>query len=206
MHLNWNILGVLCWIVVICLVAGIIFHTRQRHLKMIVVQKKHHSQMNWFLDIIEFLIALIAVGGMLYVTVLDRANAKDSQRITLNYEVQPLVMQTKSSQGYYVQAKGAADKNIIQYYTYWTHGAKYSVPSNNASVVDGDQSISLNAKNYPWPHTRKYDQKYQKAYVITMVAHYKNNWRNGLGMHVGSVATDYTLIRIPSNTFLQMLP
>lgn len=205
MQLNWNLLGVGAWLIVFCLVAVIIFDIRRRHLKMIVVHRKHHSWGNVCWDFCEFIGAFVLVGFMFYMTFLDKVDVKDTQRVQLSYTVKPLVMQTKNGQGYYVEVKSADNKKTVKYYNYWVQGAKYSIPGNNASVLDGNQSASLNAKNYPWPNTKRYDQRYQQAYVMMMVAHYKNNWRNGLGIHAGNVATDYALIRIPGTTFVKTL-
>ncbi|AXX65151.1 MAG: hypothetical protein J6584_05755 [Lactobacillus sp.] len=205
MHLNWNLLGLAVWLIIIVAIVAVIFNIRKRHLKMIVVHKKRHSLSNSLLDIIEVGAILLAIGTMFYLTFLNKVSVKDTQRVYLTYEVKPLVMQTKDAQGFYVQAKEAQGKNIMQYYTYWVKGARFTVPGNNASISDGHQPISLNAKNYPWPHTEKYDKKYQYAYVMTMIARYKNNVTNGLGLHAGNVATDYSLIRVPSSTFVNII-
>ncbi|MBA1433990.1 LVIS_2131 family protein [Bombilactobacillus bombi] len=204
MHLNWNILGLAVWLLIIVAIVLVIINVRSRHLKMIVVQKKHRSLSNSLLDVLEIGAILLAIGGMFYLTFFNKVSIKDTNRIYLSYEVKPLVMQTKAAQGFYVQAKQAQSKNVIQYYTYWVNGAKIKVPGNNASISDGHQPISLNAKNYPWPNAEKYDKKYQYAYVMTMVARYKNNAINGLCLHAGAVATDYYLIRVPSSTFVDI--
>lgn len=205
MQLNWNFLGLVIWIMIIVAIVAVVLNIRQRHLKMIVVQKKHRSLPNSVLDIGEVGIILIAIGIMFYLTFLNKVSVKDTQRVYLNYDVKPLVMQTKNDQGFYVQAKESPSKNVMQYYTYWVKGAKFTVPGNNASISDGHQPISLNAKNYPWPQVEKYDKKYQYAYVMTMIARYKNNVINGLGLHAGNVATDYSLIRVPSSTFVNII-
>ncbi|UQS84143.1 LVIS_2131 family protein [Bombilactobacillus thymidiniphilus] len=205
MAFNWNWLGIVVWLLVVLIVIGLILDVRRRHLKRIMSQKEQPTLGNVFLDIAEFLVALAVVLGMFYVTFLDHVDVKDTNQIRLSYEVKPLVMQTQATQGFYVQARESKDKDMVQYYKYWTEGAKYSVPGNNASISESTQPTTLNAKNYPWPDTKKYDKKYQKAYVITMVARYRNNWRNGLGINAGSVATDYTLIRVPSDTFVKIV-
>lgn len=205
MQWKWNFLGLIVWIMIVVAIILTVINIRHRHLKMIIVQKKHHSAVNAVIDVFEVGLILIISCLMFYLTFLNKVDLKNPQQIRLTYEVHPLVMQTQKAQGFYVQAKQAPSKNTMQYYTYWVKGAKVSVPGNNASISDGRQPIGLNAKNYPWPDTAKYDQHYQYAYVLTMVVHYRNTWRNGLGFHAGAIATDYSIIRVPSSTFVQIL-
>ncbi|NVY97167.1 hypothetical protein HU830_08545 [Lactobacillus sp. DCY120] len=204
MNLNWNLLGFLIWLLFVIAVGALIVNIRHRHLKMVVVQRQHHSWLNLSLDFGLSGIMLLVFGGLFYLTFLQPVTVTNSQQVKLSYKLRPLVMQTENAQGFYVEAHEASDKSIIKYYTYWTRGAKYNVPGNNASISDGKQPISLNAKNYPWPDVTHYDQKYQSAYALTLVAHYRNNWRNGLGFRAGTVATDYTVIRVPSSTFTKI--
>ena len=43
----------------------------------------------------------------------------------------------------------------------------------------------------------------QEITRYAVVARYKKNWRNGLGLSAGRVATEYYLIRIPDQTFVK---
>ncbi|GKQ42444.1 hypothetical protein RD055328_03670 [Companilactobacillus sp. RD055328] len=201
---SWNFVGIIAWIILIGWFIFIIHDIRRRHLKMIVVDKKRFSFLGTIVDILEIIVLVAGFFFMSSVTFFNHVNVNDDKQVSISYEYEPLVIQTSGSIGHYVEKENNG-KTSTDKYTYWVANAKYTITSRNASVIDDSSRLDDSAiANYPWNKKEllKNDKNYQEAFVVTLNAKYKNNFMNGLGLHAGRHATDYTLIKIPSANFM----
>ncbi|WP_300560885.1 LVIS_2131 family protein [Companilactobacillus sp.] len=202
---GWNFIGILAWIIVIALLFLVVFNIRNRHLKILV---EHKTKITWktvCLDALEILVVIVAVIGMLYVSLFSRVDLNNKQDIAVSYKCEPMIMQTtKDGQGYYIKIDKNSSNGSNNVYQYWLDNSKYSVSSREASISDGTLPFNVSGVHLNWPMKKisKMDQKYQYAYVVTAEAKYKSNFINGLGMRAGHYASEYRVLRVPARSFI----
>ncbi|MCH4009511.1 LVIS_2131 family protein [Companilactobacillus sp.] len=202
---GWNFIGILAWIIVIALLFLVVFNIRNRHLKILV---EHKTKITWktvCLDALEILVVIVAVIGMLYVSLFSRVDLNNKQDIAVSYKFEPMIMQTtKDGQGYYIKIDKNSSNGSNNVYQYWLDNSKYSVSSREASISDGTLPFNVSGVHLNWPMKKisKMDQKYQYAYVVTAEAKYKSNFINGLGMRAGHYASEYRVLRVPARSFI----
>lgn len=204
MNSAWNWIGLAAWFVLLVFLIFIVQNIRHRHIKMIIMTKRTFSLSTMLLDLLLITIFLGGLGFMSYQTFFSHVDVADQKMVAVKYDTTPLVLQTNGANGYFVTVEQGEGRMPIQTYTYWTEGNKYQVKSIHASIATGNDPISIGAKVYQIPSKliKKADQDYRQAFVATARATYKPNFWNGLGMRVGKNAVDYTMIRVPSSTFV----
>lgn len=202
---NWNLLGILFWVLIILYLIFIIQNIRRRRIKMIISQHKNFTWANFSIDIIEIAIFLVASIWMFNVCFMDNPNLEDSSRIQSSVKYEPLIMNTGEGNSTYVSINSAKKKVGSQTYTFYSSGSKMTVSSTYASVSSGRKPIDVNAEKIPYNKKvlKQMDRKYQNAYVAIYTAYYKNNPANGIGLHADHLATRYYLIRIPDTSFIK---
>ncbi|MFD1670491.1 LVIS_2131 family protein [Agrilactobacillus yilanensis] len=201
---SWNIIGIVAWVIVLVWVIFIVMNIRKRHLKMIIKDHKRFTWQNLILDIVEVAVFVVITLGMTYVTFFRLPDLKDNNEVKITYNYKPLVLQTNGVQGYFVKVQNGNGKRPIQYYTYWTQGARYEISSKHAGIVTASDPLATPGGSLPWPKAKvkKVDQEMQHAFVAHLSAKYQPNFLNGLGLRVGHHAYSYFLIRVPSDTFV----
>lgn len=203
--ISWNLLGILIWVAIILYLVFIIQNIRKRRIKMIIKEHRTFSWRNTLIDSFEIVVLIAATVFMFSQGFLDNPDLEDSSRITSTIKYKPLIMSTGSGNSSYVTIDSSKKKQGSQTYTFYQAGKKMTVSSNYASVAYGNTSSDVNAEKIPYnkKELTKMDKKYQRAYVAVYTARYKQNWRNGLGLHAGRIATVYYLIRIPDASFIK---
>ena len=201
----YNYIGVFAWIIVFLLLVFIIQNIRKRHIKMIVMDHVRFSVKNLVLDILEIVVWGGLLVSMSIVTFFDNPSLNDHARITDSVKFRPLIMTVDQDKSFYVKVNTVQSRDSKVEYTLLSDGNKITINGANSSISDGASPLSPAASAYPFDEKVlvKMDQNYQKAYLATYVARYKKNWRNGLGLSAGRVATEYYLIRIPDQTFVK---
>jgi hypothetical protein len=204
---SWNLIGIIAWAVVIALLVFVVFNIRNRHLKILVVNKE--KGITWktiLVDLLEIVIVIAAVSGMLYVSLFSRVNTKDKQDVAMSYKYEPMIVQTtKDGQGYYVKiTKSTSGGGNNDVYQYWLNNSMYSVSSRDAAISDATLPFNVSGVPINWPikKIKSLDDKYQSAYVITAEGKYKNNFVNGLGLKAGRLAMEYRVLRVPARSFI----
>ncbi|MFD1470883.1 LVIS_2131 family protein [Companilactobacillus mishanensis] len=203
----WNFIGILAWIIIIVLLFLVVFNIRNRHLKILVEDRKKITWKTIAVDVIEILVVIAAVSGMLYTTLFTRVNLNDKNEVNVSYKFEPMIVQTTSDgQGYYVKIDKENSNKSTNVYQYWLNNSQYSVSSRDSSVQDASLPFNVSGVRLDWPmkKIKKMDQKYQYAYVITAEAKYKNNFINGLGLKAGRFASEYRVLRVPDRSFIQV--
>lgn len=201
----WNYIGVVAWLIVLAWLIFMILNIRKRHLKMIIKDHKRFTLENLLLDLGSVIIFIALAVSMTYATFLRQPDLRDKNEVRIVYHYHPLVLQTNGVQGYFVKVHNGNGKKPIQYYTYWTNGARYQVSSNHAGVATGTNPLSISGAGMPWQKQKikKIDEQMQHAFVAQLSARYRPNFMNGLGLRVGRHAENYFLIRVPADTFVQ---
>lgn len=199
----WNLIGVVAWLLLLAYLLFVIMNIRNRHLRMLVMTQKTRSAKTTLLDIVEVVVLVAAAYGMFWVTWQRPVETTNSADVSVRYTYDKLILQTSATRSYYVTATAGNGKQPVQYYNYWTSGAKYSTNSRIADVSDGSDPLTVRASAYPWQTKQlaKWDKQSEKAFVATFIATYQPNFLNGLGLHVGHTAARFSLIRIPNDTF-----
>lgn len=202
---SWNIIGILIWVAIILYLVFIVQNIRQRRIKMIIKQHKRFSWGNFLLTVVEVVVLLVAAGWMFTQTFMDNPDLEDTSRITSSVKYEPLIMRTGEGNSSYVTIESAKKKYGSQSYIFYSNGQKITASSGYASISYGKNAVDVNAEKIPYSKKEltKMDKKYQSAYVAIYTAKYKKNWRNGLGMHAGHLATQYYLIRVPDASFIK---
>lgn len=204
---SWNFVGIIAWLLVIALLILVVFNIRNRHLKILVVQKNGITWKTIAVDFIEIIVVIFAVSGMLYTTLFSRVDLKNKADIEMTYKYEPMIIQTTSDgQGYYVKIDKKDKHSDNDVYHYWLNNSTYSVSSRNATISDATLPFNVAGMRMSWPMNKikKMDSKYQYAYVITAHAKYKNNFSNGLGLKAGRFATEYRVLRVPARSFINV--
>lgn len=204
MNSAWNWIGLIAWFILLVFLIFIVQNIRHRHIKMIIMTKRTFSFSTMLLDLLLIAIFAGGLGFMSYQTFFAHVDVSNHKMVSVKYATTPLVLQTNGANGYFVTVEQGKGRMPIQTYTYWTEGTKYQVKSIHASIATGTDPVSIGAKVYRMPTKliKKADQDYRQAFVATARATYKPNFWNGLGMRVGKNAVDYTMIRVPSSTFV----
>ncbi|GEO46858.1 LVIS_2131 family protein [Companilactobacillus kimchii] len=204
---SWNFVGIIAWIIVIALLIFVVFNIRNRHLKILVQQKKKITGVTILTDLLEIVVVILAVSGMLYTSLFTKVDLNDKDNITVSYKYNPMIVQTTDDgQGYYVKINKQESSSSTDVYQYWLNNSKYTVSSQNATVSDATLPFTVSGLRLNWPvkKIKKLDSKYQDAYVITMQAKYKNNFRNGLGLKANRFAMEYRVLRVPASSFINV--
>lgn len=202
---SWNLIGVLLWAIVVLFLIFVVQNIRRRRITMIIKKHQQFSWPNFFIDLLEVALFLIAAVWLFNKTMLDNPDLDNTQQITSKITYQPLIMNTGEGNSSYVTVNSKKKKISTQTYTYYCAGKKARVSSDFATVAYGKNPLDLNASRIPYDEKalKKMDRKYQRAYVATYTATYKKTWQNGIGMHAGHNATRYYLIRIPDASFIK---
>ena len=204
---SWNFVGIIAWIIVIALLIFVVFNIRNRHLKILVQQKKKITGLTILTDLLEIVVVILAVSGMLYTSLFTKVDLNDKDNIAVSYKYNPMIVQTTDDgQGYYVKINKQESSSSTDVYQYWLNNSKYTVSSQNATISDATLPFTVSGLRLNWPvkKIRKLDSKYQDAYVITMQAKYKNNFRNGLGLKANRFAMEYRVLRVPASSFINV--
>ena len=203
--ISWNLLGILIWVAIILYLVFIIQNIRRRRIKMIIKEHRRFSPRNVMLDVLEIVVLFVAAGWIINQGILDNPDLEDASRISSTIKYEPLIMSTGTGNSSYVTINSSKKKEGSQTYTFYRAGSKMTVSSDYASVAYGNTATDVNAEKIPYikKELTKMDKKYQRAYVAIYTAKYKQNWRNGIGLHAGRIATVYYLIRIPDASFIK---
>ncbi|WP_390409060.1 LVIS_2131 family protein [Lacticaseibacillus jixiensis] len=199
----WNLIGLAAWVILLAYLVFVIINVRSRHLKMVVVYRRHHSLNTALIDCAEILVGVLAIYAMSWVTWLRPVDYADRSAISVKYTYDKLIMQTDANRSYFVSVTSGNGTKPTHYYTYWTEGTKYQISSRNADVSTATDPLTVRASAYPWDNKQlaKLEKIDEKAYVATYIGTYKPTVLNGLAMHVGHTAQRFSLIRIPNDTF-----
>ncbi|KRL63361.1 LVIS_2131 family protein [Lactobacillus psittaci] len=203
--MNWNLLGIIVWLIILLYLLFICFNIRKRHLKMIVVKHKRFLWSTFLIDIAEIIVFLLAICIQVNNALFDNPALDDTSRLKSSIRYKPLVLSTGTGKSYYVTCYNRANKQLQQNYVFYSNGRKYTVSSSNVVISDGEKPLNAEAKKLPYQSKKllQLDEQYQKAYIAIYGAKYKNTWQNGLGMHVGKTALKYYLVRVPDPTFVR---
>lgn len=203
--LNWNVLGILLWVILILYLVFVVQNIRKRHIKMIIQQHRRFSWVTLGIDIAEIVILLFAACWMFNRSFLDNPDLENKTIISAETKYQPLILTPASKNSYYVTMSSAKRKIASQNYTFYSAGHKVSVSSSNATIADGKTPLNVDAQKTPYSlaKLKKMDHRYQRAYVATYTATYLDNWQNGIGLHANHVASRYYLIRVPDQSFVR---
>ena len=205
---SWNFVGIIAWIIVVALLIFVVFNIRNRHLKILVVQKGKITWATILTDLIEFLVVILAVSGLLYTSLFTKVDLTNEKEVAVTYNYDPLIVQTTNDgQGYYVKIDKKESNNATDVYQYWVNDSTYNVSSQNAAISDATLPFTVSGLKLDWPMNKikKMDSKYQDAYVITVQAKYKSNFINGLGLRAGRYAMDYRVLRGPARSFINVV-
>ncbi|HIY93177.1 LVIS_2131 family protein [Companilactobacillus sp. HBUAS56275] len=204
---SWNFVGIIAWIIVLALLIFVVFNIRNRHLKILVQQKKKITGVTILTDLLEIVVVILAVSGMLYTSLFTKVDLNDKENIAVTYKYNPMIVQTTDDgQGYYVKINKQESSSSTDVYQYWLNNSKYTVSSQNATISDATLPFTVSGLRLNWPvkKIKKLDSKYQDAYVITMQAKYKNNFKNGLGLKANRYAMEYRVLRVPASSFINV--
>ena len=204
---SWNFVGIIAWIIVIALLIFVAFTIRNRHLKILVEQKKKITWTTIVTDLVEILVVILAVSGLLYTSLFTKVDLTDKNEVAVSYKYDPMIVQTTDDgQGYYVKINKKESNSTTEVYQYWLNNSTYTVSSHNATISDATLPFTVSGIRLDWPvkKIKKLDSKYQYAYVITVQAKFKNNFRNGLGLRAGRYAMEYRVLRVPARSFINV--
>lgn len=202
---SWNLLGVLLWAAVILYLVFVIQNVRRRHIKMIITKHQRFSGSTLLLDLLEIVVLFLAAGWLFAKTALDNPDLEDQSLIKSHVSYSPLILTPDSRASYYVTISSAKRKVASQSYTFYRAGSKNTVSSNNATIAEGRDPLTVDAQKIPYSakQLQRMDKKYQRAYVAVYTATYRNTPQNGLGLHANHVASHYYLIRVPDQSFVR---
>lgn len=205
MTLGWNWLGILLWVVLILYLVFIIQNIRKRHLQMIIRDRKRFDAKTFAIDIVELLVLFAGIFFMTRQTFFDNPDLSDKSAVTSRIEYRPLILSTGEHSSYYVTAHSEKKTRPAQSYSFYSDGNHITVDSRYATISNGTEPSAVNAAMIPYSKKElaKADSHYQKAFMAVYTACYKNNWRNGLGLHAGRIAVKYYLLRVPDDTFIR---
>jgi len=202
---SWNFVGIIAWLVVIALLVFVVFNIRNRHLKILVERKSKITWTTILTDLLEIIVVILAVSGLLYTSLFTKVDLTNKNDIAVTYKYNPMIVQTTNDgQGYYVKINKKESNSATDVYEYWLENSKYSVSSQNATISDSTLPFTVSGLHLNWPmkKIKKFDSKYQYAYVITVQAKYKNNFINGLGLKANRYAMEYRVLRVPARSFI----
>lgn len=205
MTLGWNWLGILLWVVLILYLVFIVQNIRKRHLQMIIRYRKRFDAKTFSLDIVELLVLFVGLFLLVRQTFFDNPDLANREAVTSKIEYRPLILSTGAHSSYYVTAHSEKKTRPAQSYSFYSDGNHITVDSRYATISSGTKPSAVNAAMIPYSKKElaKADRHYQKAFMAVYTARYKNNWRNGLGLHAGRIAVRYYLLRVPDDTFIR---
>jgi len=202
---SWNFVGIIAWIIVIALLVFVVFNIRNRHLQILVVKKGKITWKTILADFLEILIVILAVSGLLYTSLFTKVDLTNKDEVAVSYKYDPMIVQTTmDGQGYYVKIDKKESSSATDVYQYWLNNSTYTVSSRNSTISDATLPFTVSGLHLDWPlkKIKKFDDKYQSAYVITVQAKYKNNFMNGLGLRANRYAMEYRVLRVPARSFI----
>lgn len=200
--MTWNWLGWLLWVLAVAFLCYVIHYIRVQQLMLIAKTKKAFSQRLLWRYVCLVAVALLWIGGMMYLTFFRQADIHNHQQTIITTKYSALQLHNKGNDYYYVLATRSKNgKRPIVSYTYWAGGSRYTTTSRYGSVADGDRIITLDASSLPWDRAKlKHENQVTgKAFAAEMTVHYKNTVLNGMGLRAKRTAATYTLLRVPSS-------
>ncbi|BDR61047.1 LVIS_2131 family protein [Lactobacillus xylocopicola] len=202
---NWNLLGILLWVIIILYFVFVVQNIRRRRIAMIIKKHRQFSWPNFAVDILEVAVLLVGAVWLFSQTMLDNPDLTDTSKISAKITYEPLVVNPGTGNSTYVTVDSKKKKISTQTYTYYRPGKQAKVTSDFATVAYGKSPLNISAARIPYNEKmlKKMDRKYQHAYVAVYTATYKKVWQNGLGMHAGRNAMRYYLIRVPDASFIK---
>ncbi|UQS84410.1 LVIS_2131 family protein [Apilactobacillus apisilvae] len=202
MESAWNIVGVIFWIALFIYAIFIVHNIGVRRSRIILNNNYSFSWNHFIKTILQLLILLLGVGFLIFQTFKSNIDAKD---VLIKREYNPLILDTNGKESYYVSVSKQNSPKLNQSYSYLSRDKHIQVSSDNSSILVGSNNvINIPSFVFDWQkqNVNRLDKLYQKAWVVKVKTTYKNNFINGIGLHAGRQANQYTLIRIPDSSFI----
>ncbi|WP_105956445.1 LVIS_2131 family protein [Apilactobacillus quenuiae] len=202
MKSGWNLIGLIFWIALIIYATFVVHNIGVRRSRIILNNNYSFSWNHLFKTLAQLIILFLGLGFMLFETFNSNVRTKD---IAIKREYNPLVLDTNGKNSYYVKVLKQKTPNLNQSYSYLIKNKKNQVSSNTSNVLTGNNNaVNIPDFAFDWKNQsiKKLDDHYQKAWVVKVKATYKNNFLNGIGLHAGKQAHEYTLIRVPDSSFI----
>lgn len=205
--MNWNWLGWLLWICGTLFLLYVVHRIRVKQLMLIAKTGRRFDGRLFATYVAHLLIALVWLGGLSYLTFWRAVPVTNHQQVTTSYSYEPLQLTAgKGGNYYYVLTNySQGGRHPVVAYTYLTGNAKKTVSARAATVTDSDRVQTTPAAPYRWDQRRLAQEGKASghAFAATVTVRYKNTIGNGIGLHSGRVADQYTLIRVPSQLMVQ---
>ena len=150
MTIGWNVLGIVAWLLIVLYLVFIIQNIRSRHLVMIVRDRKRFDWKTILVDVLEIALLILAGGYMLFLTFFNNPSLDDKKVISSEIDYQPLILTTGNKRSYYVTAESNNTTSSVQTYKFYSNGNSYLVSSNNATVSDSKDPMSVEASAIPF--------------------------------------------------------
>ena len=205
--MNWNWLGWLLWIGAIAFLIWVFHYIRVKQLMLIAKEKRRFDGGLFTRYVILLLVAIIWLGTMAYFSWFRTVDVDDSSQVSIHTTYHPLVLGSVNKGYYYVKAnRSQGGKRAVVSYTYWTKNSRNTTNSKYGTVTVSDNYLSSAAGAYPWnkKELARLDSRSGHAFAAVMTIRYRNTLKNGLGVHVGHMADQYTLIRVPAANMVRM--
>lgn len=205
--MNWNWLGWLLWIGAIAFLIWVFHYIRVKQLMLIAKEKRRFDGGLFTRYVILLLLAIIWLGTMAYFSWFRTVDVDDSSQVSIHTTYHPLVLGSVNKGYYYVKAnRSQGGKRAVVSYTYWTKNSRNTTNSKYGTVTVSDNYLSSAAGAYPWnkKELARLDSRSGHAFAAVMTIRYRNTLKNGLGVHVGHMADQYTLIRVPAANMVRM--
>ncbi|MDO4912597.1 MAG: LVIS_2131 family protein [Lactobacillus sp.] len=203
---NWNLIGILCWLLIAVYAVFVTKDIRYRRIGMILKGNKRFSKIDFAINLVEVTVLCVLFASFLELVFFYNPNLNNNAQIESQVTYKPLVsMVSGNNNTAYVKYSYTQSKNRLVNYRFYTDGSRFTVNNTYASIAFTKEPWSLNSLQVPYDKNElmQMDKKYQHAFVAIYTAKYKNTFRNGLGLHVGNVATNYYLIRVPDKSFIK---
>lgn len=205
--MTWNWLGGLLWVGGILFLIWVIHRIRVRQLMLIAKTGRRFDGRLFATYVGELLVALLWLGGLFYLTFLRVVPVTNHQQVRTSFSYEPLQLTAAKGGNYYyvLTNRSQGGRHPVVSYTYLTGRARKTVSAHAATVTDNDRIQTTPAAPYPWVAKRlaQEDRITGHAFAATITVRYQNTFANGLGLHSGKVADQYTLIRVPSQLMIQ---
>lgn len=205
--MNWNWLGWLLWVGAIAFLIWVFHYIRVKQLMLIAKEKRRFDGGLFTRYVILLLVAIIWLGTMAYFSWFRTVDVDDSSQVSIHTTYHPLVLGSVNKGYYYVKAnRSQGGKRAVVSYTYWTKNSRNTTNSKYGTVTVSDNYLSSAAGAYPWnkKELARLDSRSGHAFAAVMTIRYRNTLKNGLGVHVGHMADQYTLIRVPAANMVRM--
>lgn len=212
----WNWIGIFCWLIFIALILGTIanVHSRKKRLIKTALSNRHHqdsstiSARNFEITAIEVIILLILGLGLFRITFRHAPNSRNSivmsqtQLITRTHTKISPKHPNRKLQHYYVKIKGTKSRGLNQKYFYTTKGEYLKADSNNTILTTSkrvqDINVPVQVKKVLQKHLKKLN--HHRAWNFQVITVYKNNLRNGLGLHAGERVKFFNILKVPNRS------